>query len=127
MSDFSDQLLTKLPEGAVPLFLTFTRFEFALKRCDYLRNLPDAYADWHKLDCELGEAFFISIRKSGKTDMLIVHPPKKQVCVSGKLNWKAMPPVDNVRELFEAVRRVRNNLAFQYHRAWSNQVRQGQN
>ena len=104
-------------------FLTFARFEFALKNAGFFqrpRNIdpadpPDARPDW---DC-----FAASIRQflaQDKTpefveayEYLLNHPPAREVLLNGSLMWEAKAPSAHLpladRSL-QCVRRVRNNL-----------------
>ena len=59
---------------------------------------------------ELGCTFYTSIQESGKAATIMRRPPKKQVSRDHRLEWKPQDPPENVHELFEAIRRVRNNL-----------------
>lgn len=101
-----------LPEGGVKFFLTFTRFEFALKDRRYLPAADgDATANWDRFSGELGPQFFNEMRDSGRAPTLMGPlPPRKQICANGSLDWRDMPRVVNTRDLFVAIRRVRNNL-----------------
>ena len=110
MPDRSDHILKMVPEGGILFFATFARVEFTLKYCGYLRDTNGAQADWHKLDDRLGDGFFEQICTSDQANTLISSPPKMQICSNGSLEWRQMPPVNNTRALFDAVRRVRNNL-----------------
>ncbi len=100
----------KLSEGAVKLIATFLRFEFALKECGFGPKDGDAQVEWGRVTKELGQPFYTSIDQSGKAETIMRRPPKKQVSREHALEWKPQDPPANVQELFEAVRRVRNNL-----------------
>jgi hypothetical protein len=105
--------LQRLPDGSVKFFLTFTRCEFALKENGYV--LPDrnggVKADWDCFSDELeAVGFFDEIVESGRAATLISRPPKRQILNDGLLDWRTIPSALNTRQLFEGIRRVRNNL-----------------
>ena len=104
-------------------FLTFARFEFALKNAGFFqrpRNIdpadpPDVHPDW---DC-----FTVSIRQALERDKtpefaeayeyLLDHPPAREVLVNGSLMWEAKAPSAHLPfadRVLQCVRRVRNNL-----------------
>ena len=106
-----EALLNGLPPATISFFAVFSRFEYALKRAGYLRsNSVDAQADWPRLARELGHSFLMRVRASGEVTTLMSGPPKKQVITDGALGWETMPPIGTAKDLFLAVRRVRNNL-----------------
>lgn len=84
MSQFKDflQSLDIERELVMNFFITFSRFEYALKRAGYIHNREDAQANWEKFlkvhkskflaDCQTNE-----LRNA--VDYLKSHPPKKQV------------------------------------------------
>lgn len=112
-------------ELLLEFFLTFSRFEYALKASDLFtrpnrpRNDPsrplEAQPDWDKFARSLGERF-----QSDKTDALkhaceyiFNSPPWKQVIINGAIAWET--PVRPAHEsdivfLLRMVRSVRNNL-----------------
>lgn len=105
MCDVTDRLIATLPCNAVGFLAFFMRFEFALKRGDFLKqNTCVAEPDWDKFANSLGADFLESVRKHART--LIDLPPKK---LDHQLRWQETR-VHDVQTLFAAVRRVRNNL-----------------
>ena len=109
---------------AVELFERFGRFEYALKRSQFL-NGPvggDARADWDGFANRLGANFFdfhfANTDQNADRAELFAVPPRKgivvQVQVAGEwtrqFGWRDMPIPENAVELMLAVRRVRNNL-----------------
>lgn len=100
----------KLSEGAVKFIATFLRFEFALKEHGFCPEDGNALVEWGRVAKELGQTFYTSMQESGRAETIMRHPPKKQVSCDHRLEWKPQDPPANVHELFEAVRRVRNNL-----------------
>lgn len=98
-------------EVSKELAALFGRFEYALKRSNFLRNRPDAQADWHKFACELGPDFFEHIKRSKLAETLLSVPPRK--LMKEGLIWEpeCPAPLSDVVELFErGVCRVRNSL-----------------
>jgi hypothetical protein len=97
-------------------FLTFSRFEFALKLTGFAKgNEERVDPNW--------EAFAASVRGSFDRnhnpaltrfcDLLDVNPPRKQVLVDGKLAWSTSPPQagdSDAERYIGLVKRVRNNL-----------------
>lgn len=102
----------RLPQGGVKFFLTFTRFEFALKEQRYLTRADgDAEASWNGFAGELGKQFLELVRASGSATTLTGPlPPRKQIALNNSLAWRDMDRVLDCQQLFEAIRRVRNNL-----------------
>lgn len=101
-------LLKGLPETAVTFFAVFSRFEYARKRAGYVRcgRHGQAEADWDCFACRLGDEFLCRLGASTLRD----HPPKRQVLMDGKLEWEKTCAINSTKDLFLAVRRVRNNL-----------------
>lgn len=105
--DFSH---AELPPHAIKLLATFLRFEFALKEAGFGPENGDAQVEWGRVTKQLGAAFFARIKESGQADTLIHKPPKKQITRGHSLEWEHKAPPETTSELFEAVRRIRNNL-----------------
>src|SRR5260370_10423921 len=106
-----EEIRCQLPSEAIPFFVVFSRFEYALKRSStYLRAIPKAEADWDKFAAALGEGFFKEVREGKVAQILVDYPPWKQVAKEGKLDWEKPPAITSVNELFLAIRRVRNNI-----------------
>jgi len=100
----------KLSEEAAKFLGTFLRFEFALKESGFGPGSGEARVEWGCVTKELGEEFCRRIQESGKAETIMRCPPKKQVLRHKELGWEPQEPPRNVHELFEAIRRVRNNL-----------------
>jgi hypothetical protein len=99
---------------AARLFMTFARFEYALKRAGFHRGEGKAEPHWTNFALAIAAEFeavddpaFVEALKYFKE-----RPPKRQVIRDGELDWDDAP----VRGRCEAdhillyVRRVRNNL-----------------
>jgi hypothetical protein len=115
-------------EELLDFFLTFSRFEFALKTTGFFRprhqrrrqrnepdEYPDAEPDWN--------AFATSIEGSFRPDAdpdletactyILQHPPDREVVANSNLMWETRGPAEGLPEitrLLLAVRWVRNNL-----------------
>lgn len=92
------------------LIATFMRFEFALKEAGFCPQDGNALVEWGRVTKELGSTFYENVKQSGRAETLMSNPPKKQVSRERRLGWEDQDAPANVHELFEAVRRVRNNL-----------------
>lgn len=103
---------------AVRFFYWFSRFEYALKKAGYTKPGQEiAEPDWDGFaNKELGKAFFNNIKAEPTADILFTKAPRKQIVLSdGKLDWCPKAPdfphrPNSVQNLFEYIRRVRNNL-----------------
>jgi hypothetical protein len=109
MSDISFDK-ARLAPHAVKFLATFLRFEFALKEACFGLENGDAQVDWGRVTIKLGVPFFLRIKESGRADTLMKKPPKKQIAHNYALEWEQKAPPKTIADLFEAVRRVRNNL-----------------
>jgi hypothetical protein len=116
-----DDLLAKLPDHAVPFFVFFSRFEYALKRGGFLKTPREqkcrkkiddsASPNWDSFASVLGQKFLDEVRDSAKAETILTTPPKKQVVVKGNdLDWRDGSSIRTAADLFVAVRRLRNNL-----------------
>ena len=100
----------------VEFFIYFSRFEYALKRAEYIRgNSKGAEAYWDKFVDEIKEAFDAKINTELEEAVkyLLSNPPKKQVLYEGRLSWKdnrRNKGESNIKYLLRLVRTVRNNL-----------------
>lgn len=95
-------------------FVTFSRFEYALKAGDFRKNPPhDADVSWSKYIC------WLEVRSLTELDpvldagqYLLDEPPKKLVMSNDTPRWEV--PIrsgqSNIRFLVEGIQRARNNL-----------------
>ena len=100
------------------LFLTFARFEYALKAAGFYerRHDDDARPDWtefaRSVSGVLNNPPDPGLQAAIK--YIVEHPPQKQIIRDGTLNWReGLPPTQpgNQADLvIMLVRRVRNNL-----------------
>ncbi len=101
---------TSLPKGGVKFVSTFLRFEFALKECGFCPRDGDAKVNRGRMTAQLGDGFYAFISRSAEAQTILAKPPKGQIFQDHRLSWRDCAPPKNAQELFEAVRRVRNNL-----------------
>ena len=103
---------------ALELFLTFARFEYALKAAGFCERRRDdrASADWTTFAQSVSDL----LNNPPAPDLqeaikyIVDEPPKKQIIRDGTLGWRdGLPPTQpgNQADLvLVLVRRVRNNL-----------------
>lgn len=104
-------------------FVTFARFEFALKNTRFFRprgmapgQLPDAHPDWDAFASSIRSVFqSVEDERLGEAcDYLVkLSPPAREVIVRNKVMWDTTPPAEDLPEIHRvliSVRRVRNNL-----------------
>jgi hypothetical protein len=107
-------LLSVSRDQAAQFLVVFARCEFALKAVKrFRRTTPKLAADWDTFATTVAPKFsFADDAKLEKAvKYLLERPPKKEVEVSGNLDWTdADPGGTDVQRLAVYVRRVRNNL-----------------
>jgi hypothetical protein len=106
-------------ELVLDFFLTFARFEFALKSSGFFVRRPEityeAKPDWDRFADHLREIFkpASNPRLRQACDHLLDNPPWREVVSGGTWLWDATAENDQISEvkrLLRYVRRVRNNL-----------------
>ena len=102
----------QVPAGTYELFYVFSRFEFALKDCGFVKCVRHGVAaDWDKFVSEkLDKCFYYEIKSGECASTLLNNPPQKQIMKNNQLQWNGCSKPTNAKELISAVRRVRNNL-----------------
>lgn len=107
----SEKVLNNL---ATDLFVTFSRFEYALKHTGFHKGDGDAQPNWRRFALSVDPKLMnsSSTELGVAIDYLLQHPPKKQVIRNGLLEWKEAKPNTNSKAdlVLLYVRRVRNNL-----------------
>lgn len=96
-------------------FLTFSRFEFALKSAGFaLGNIHGSKPDWPRfgasLDLDMARQ---DPNCAAAVDYLALHPPWRQVVIAHGLAWDSsvsFTRLDRMDQVLELVRRIRNNL-----------------
>lgn len=96
-------------------FLTFARFEFALKTSGFVvGDDREARPDWDRF----GQSLDLARGRQDPSfaaahDYLSLHPPARQVLVAAGVAWDASVPftqLERMDHVLMLVRRVRNNL-----------------
>lgn len=112
-------------ELLLDFFLTFSRFEYALKASDFFKRPdparhdpsrpPEAKPDWDRFAVSLRGKFRIdrNAELQGACEYILASPPWKQVIINDSVTWET--PVQPQHEshiefLLRMVRCIRNNL-----------------
>jgi hypothetical protein len=96
-------------------YLTFSRYEFALKATGFAKQTDSgAQVDWDKLATSLGDLEALLGERRGQFDELIDRPPKRLNLVGeNQLKWQEDSPKSTwgpTRVFLYRVQSVRNNL-----------------
>jgi hypothetical protein len=105
-----------LPQSLLlEFFLTFARFEFALKNSGFVTgDHSEARPNWD----QFGRSLDLATARNDQTfavaqDFLAFNHPARQVLVNGDLAWDISIPfthLERMDQILTLVRRVRNNL-----------------
>ena len=116
-----------LDQLAYEMFLTFARFEYALKASNFRNRNGTARAKWRMfaesqtVRC-LFENWPVTENQCPLT-YILDHPPKKRIVRDGELTWCDAPPDTDLLSdrVLIYVRRVRNNLFHgdKFNPAWT--------
>lgn len=107
----SQDIPDELRKAFIEYFFKFSRFEFALKSNNYLKEGPysGATPDWNKFN-QANAANFIP---SKDAEELLAEPPLRQVVRGGRCDW-AYPDLTACESDLERItlilRTIRNNL-----------------
>jgi hypothetical protein len=106
-------------------FLTFSRFEYALKACDFFQRLStniikcykpsDAKPDWDRFAISLGGAFRADKNEELRQacEYILESPPWRQVVINDVVAWESPVKPKNesdIQFLLRMIRCLRNNL-----------------
>lgn len=96
-------------------FITFARFEFALKTSGFaIGDEREARPDWDRFGRSLDFAQALQDPAvAAGVEYLTLHPPSRQVLAAGGLAWDASVPfatLERMDQVLTLVRRIRNNL-----------------
>jgi len=96
-------------------YLTFSRYEFALKASGFAKQTDHgAQVDWEKLAETLGELDeLLSGQRSGVEELLDCPPKKLNLLENDQLKWQDDPPRSSwspTRVFLYRIQAVRNNL-----------------
>lgn len=102
-------------ELVVEFFAVFSRFEYALKRAQFLEPGKNVSASWDKFAKSLESNRDIITTITKNADYLLGKPPKKQICKDNKIGWelperRPKPFDSDIYWIFDLIRIVRNNL-----------------
>jgi|SRR5213594_3116733 len=96
-------------------FLTFARFEFALKAAGFVTgNVREAKPDWRRFGGSIDlDRARLDPNCAAAIDYFGLHPPWRQVVDINGLAWDStvgFVKIERMDQVLELVRRVRNNL-----------------
>jgi hypothetical protein len=104
----------ELNQVASNFFRVFSRAEYALKASGFHKGDGNAEANWGAFASEVSGLIDSPSNESLATAIAFIlsSPPKKQVIVSGVIDWSDASPTNTCssQNLFVYIRRVRNNL-----------------
>jgi len=119
-TEVGDRILSQVandPELVIEFFAVFSRFEYSLKREGYWHPLREGVGVSWKDFADNCSSAFARLPKVGELSDAIQyyvdHTPMQQVIRDGELDWVEValkPETLTLKDLLEAVRRVRNNL-----------------
>lgn len=101
---------------ACEFLAVFSRCEFALKAVGFARGDDTRVdPDWEQFGRSIDAPFNLAQEPplAEAVAYLLSHPPKKQVLIGERIEWRDAPPDRNLSQaerVLLAVRRVRNNL-----------------
>lgn len=108
----------ELDDLAFRFFKLFAQYEWALKAMGHVfahRQTGAAMGDWNSF-CNASGAQVLTLQQAdarAAIEYLFTTPPKLQVYVDGKLDWRPVSGGPHTAQaLFGHIRRIRNNL---YH------------
>lgn len=110
-----NQCLTNLgvdKELLLEFFVVFSRFEYALKQCEYLRNKETAEPSWEKFAIMNFEKYS-GIAKDPCVRYVLANPPQIQIQENLRVSFrtrKFSKYATELLQLLECVKGVRNNL-----------------
>lgn len=113
MHDYRNIIEGQIDPNVVLFFALFSRTEFALKRGGFLVGQVGGSAepDWNNFAAALGTGLYNSLAAAPESNILFSQPPKRLVVQSAnEVKFVKPDDIKNLQMLFEAVRRVRNNL-----------------
>jgi hypothetical protein len=110
-----DQSLLASRSDLSEFYLTFSRYEFALKATGFAKQtVRGAQIDWDKLARELGELEHLLTDRRAEIEELLDRPPKRLNLVDNdQLKWQEDSPKPTwgpTRVFLYRVQAVRNNL-----------------
>jgi len=104
-----DYYRQKVGPEAFDFFAVFSRFEYAMK-FGSLRQDNRPEASWYKMAQVLGAAFYEAMKAAPEAAIYFENPPGQLALVDGQVQFVPVDPPGNGWELFQALKRARDNL-----------------
>ncbi|MER9937891.1 hypothetical protein [Mesorhizobium sp. M0088] len=103
---------------SLALFKLFSRFEYAMKRSDFIKqgSFDSAEPDWKAFATALGPDFFARVNGNEKMRILIDKPPSQLKFKPAappeppNAEWTSRTYAQDTEGLIESLKQVRNNL-----------------
>ena len=110
MQKLEDYFRNKVSKEAYDLFAVFARFEYAMKKGGFRRQVH-AEASWRKFAEAMPREFFAKMRDAPEAAIYFNSPPDCLVCDGDTVSWSGRPKVPlNASDIFDCIKMVRNNL-----------------
>lgn len=96
-------------------FITFARFECALKNTERFLNVVNVKPNWNEFSKSISNTFNPDITPDirAAVNFILNEPPRKQIVNNGRLEWQVSLVNENKSLAYKLciyIRRVRNNL-----------------
>lgn len=104
-----DYFRQKVGQEAFDFFAVFSRFEYALK-FSALRQDNRPEASWYKLAQALGAPFYEAMKAARAAAIYFENPPDQLALIEGQVQFVSVDPPRDGWELFQALKRARDNL-----------------
>lgn len=109
MTTLQDYYRHKVGPEAFDFFAVFSRFEYAMK-FGSLRQDNRPEASWYKMALALGASFYEVMKAAPEAAVYFENPPGQLALVGGQVQFVPVAPPSNGWELFQALKRARDNL-----------------
>ena len=110
MSYLAAHFRERFPANGYDLVALFSRFEYAMKKGGFRQN-NRAAASWRNFANKLPENFFTKMQNTPEAKIFFEAPPDHLEPVGDSVEWSGDPKMpQNVIDLFDCIRVVRNNL-----------------
>lgn len=109
MTTLQEYYRHKVGPEAFDFFAVFSRFEYAMKFGNLRQdNRPEA--SWYKMAQALGAAFYEAMKAKPEAAIYFENPPGQLALVDDQVQFVPVAPPSNGWELFQALKRARDNL-----------------